>query len=51
MNRVALVCVGLLQAGELAAQMEGVLFLDNRIRESTSLDEQLQPTCVHRRLW
>lgn len=32
------------QAGELAAQMEGVLFLDNRIQESTSLQEQLQPT-------
>ena len=32
------------RAGELAAQMDGVLFLDNRIQESTSLEEQLQPT-------
>jgi small conductance mechanosensitive channel len=32
------------RAGELASEMEGVLFLDNRIQESTSLEEQLQPT-------
>ncbi|MCA1791917.1 MAG: mechanosensitive ion channel, partial [Thioalkalivibrio sp.] len=32
------------RAGELAAEMEGVLFLDNRIQESTSLEEQFQPT-------
>jgi small conductance mechanosensitive channel len=32
------------RAVELAAQMEGVVFVDNRVRESTSLEEQLQPT-------
>lgn len=32
------------RAGELASQMDGVLFVDNRIRESTSLEQQLQPT-------
>jgi small conductance mechanosensitive channel len=32
------------RAGELAAEMDGVLFLNNRIQESTSLEEQLQPT-------
>jgi len=32
------------RAGELAAQMDGVLFLDNRIQESTSLEQQLRPT-------
>ena len=32
------------RAGELASRMDGVLFVDNRIRESTSLEQQLQPT-------
>jgi small-conductance mechanosensitive channel len=32
------------RAGQLAEGLEGVLFLDNRIRESTSLEEQLRPT-------
>jgi small-conductance mechanosensitive channel len=32
------------RAGDLAARQEGVLFVDNRIRESTSLEEHLQPT-------
>jgi len=32
------------RAAELAAGMEGVLFVDNRIRESSSLEEQLEPT-------
>ncbi len=32
------------RAVELAAQMDGVVFVDNRITESTSLEEQLQPT-------
>lgn len=32
------------RAGDLASQMEGVLFLDNRIRESTSVEQQLRPT-------
>lgn len=32
------------RAGQLAEGLEGVLFLDNRIRESTSLEQQLRPT-------
>lgn len=32
------------RAVALAEQMDGVIFVDNRIRESTSLKEQLQPT-------
>lgn len=32
------------QAGAMAAGLDGVLFVDNRIRESTSMEEQLQPT-------
>ncbi len=32
------------RAGELAAEIDGVLFLNNRIQESTSLEEQLKPT-------
>ncbi|MEX1259177.1 MAG: mechanosensitive ion channel family protein [Gemmatimonadota bacterium] len=32
------------RAAELATGMDGVLFVDNRIRESTSLEEQLAPT-------
>ncbi len=31
-------------ARDLATQQVGVLFVDNRIRESTSLEEQLEPT-------
>ncbi len=32
------------RAVELASEMEGVVFVDDRITESTSLEEQLQPT-------
>jgi small-conductance mechanosensitive channel len=32
------------RAAELASRQDGVLFVDNRIRESTSLEEHLQPT-------
>ncbi len=32
------------RAVQLASEMEGVVFVDNRITESTSLEEQLQPT-------
>lgn len=32
------------EAGALAADMSGVVFVDNRIMESTSLEEQLAPT-------
>ncbi len=32
------------RAAELASSMDDVRFVDNRIRESTSLEEQLQPT-------
>ncbi len=32
------------EAGALAADMSGVVFVDNRIAESTSLEEQLAPT-------
>ena len=32
------------RAVELAQAMEGVVFVDDRIRESTSLEEQLDPT-------
>lgn len=32
------------RAADLAATLDGVLFVDNRIRESTSLEEQLEPT-------
>ncbi|MBA2293095.1 MAG: mechanosensitive ion channel [Gemmatimonadales bacterium] len=32
------------KAGALAADMSGVVFVDNRIAESTSLEEQLAPT-------
>jgi len=32
------------RAAALAERMDDVVFVDNRIRESTSLDEQLQPT-------
>lgn len=32
------------KAEQLAAELEGVVYVENRIRESTSLDEQLQPT-------
>ncbi len=32
------------RAVAMAEQMEGVIFVDNRIQESTSLQEQLQPT-------
>jgi small-conductance mechanosensitive channel len=32
------------RAVALAAEMDGVVFVDNRITESTSLEEQLQPT-------
>ncbi len=40
------------QAAELAASFDGVRFVDNRISESTSLDEQLEPTWTRlRELW
>lgn len=32
------------RAVELASAMDGVLFVDDRIRESTSMEEQLEPT-------
>ena len=32
------------QAAQLAAELEGVVYVENRVRESTSLEEQLQPT-------
>jgi small-conductance mechanosensitive channel len=32
------------QARTMAAGLDGVLFVDNRIRESTSMEEQLEPT-------
>jgi small conductance mechanosensitive channel len=32
------------RAGAMAAGLDGVLFVDNRIRESTSMEEQLEPT-------
>ncbi len=32
------------KAEQLASEIEGVVYVENRIRESTSLDEQLQPT-------
>jgi hypothetical protein len=32
------------QAAEMARGLDGVLFVDNRIRESTSMEEQLAPT-------
>lgn len=34
------------QAAALARGLDGVLFVDNRIRESTSMEEQLAPTWV-----
>lgn len=37
------------QAGAMAAGLEGVLFVDNRIRESTSMEEQLEPTWARMR--
>ncbi|MFN2315543.1 MAG: mechanosensitive ion channel domain-containing protein [Gemmatimonadales bacterium] len=37
------------QAGTMAAGLEGVLFVDNRIRESTSMEEQLEPTWARMR--
>lgn len=32
------------QAAQLAAELDNVVYVENRIRESTSLEEQLQPT-------
>jgi small-conductance mechanosensitive channel len=32
------------KAAQLAAEIEGVVYVENRIREATSLEEQLQPT-------
>ncbi|HUG27660.1 MAG TPA: mechanosensitive ion channel domain-containing protein [Gemmatimonadales bacterium] len=37
------------QAGAMAAELDGVIFVNNQIRESTSMEEQLEPTWARMR--
>ncbi len=37
------------QAGAMAAEMDGVIFVNNQLRESTSMEEQLEPTWARMR--
>ena len=37
------------QAAAMAAELDGVIFVNNRIRESTSMEEQLEPTWARMR--